>query len=772
MHLRFIITFFIMLGFGSMLWAQNVEICNNGIDDDNDGLVDLNDDDCNCDSVLPSPLIPNESFEDMECCPTGEADFQCATAWEQASAATSDYYHTCGITSPTWIGHLPPDTPIPDGQGYVGFRDGRANNPQYKEYVGACLTEQMEVGKVYRLDFFLGFPRGNVGFDHIDMTIYGTTECSNIPFGNGNAFIGCPTNTPGWTQMDQQFVSGNNEWVNVVFDLTADKPYSAIVLGPSCEDHPDFTSEPYFFVDRLRLLEQVDVLLPYAEIDGSVCESDIRLEAEEGENFTYQWYKDGVAIIDQTSIDINLEVNAFNEGIYSVLIGTPEGCFISEDFNLELPTLESSLDTVICSNETYEFAGQELNTADTYMATFTSVQGCDSVVTLNLEVIDAPTRNIEETLCDGSGYTLDGVTYTEEDLYLITKPSEQGCDSLIILDLTIESSPIIEQNIEVCDNIPLVIDGQNIDQTGMYTFNYDLPSGCDSTVILNATIHPTYTLSTSESICEGESYLFGTEVLTESNIYTRTLTSSRGCDSTVTLDLQVIPATSSSLFETICENESFAVGDTSFSSPGQYTYTTINQAGCDSIVELSLDLRIWNDGVSLPNDTTVEMGSALDISPIFIDPLFGQVVWTDEDANVLSNETTLSLMEIIFPQTINILAVDEHGCIDEDQIKIRVDRNIGIYTPNIFSPNGDGNNDFFRPIANPSITSLKDISIYDRWGNQVYYEENVTDLINWLGWNGDIKGGKAITGVYVYVATFISLDGQEELVSGDVTLIR
>ncbi|MGB3947539.1 MAG: hypothetical protein WBM13_06125, partial [Bacteroidia bacterium] len=67
------------------------EICNNGIDDNGNGLVDLNDTAaCNC---LPQPpsLIQNSSFELKNCCPTTYSQMNCAQGWIQASAATSDY---------------------------------------------------------------------------------------------------------------------------------------------------------------------------------------------------------------------------------------------------------------------------------------------------------------------------------------------------------------------------------------------------------------------------------------------------------------------------------------------------------------------------------------------------------------------------------------------------------------------------------------------------------------------------------------------------------
>ena len=76
----------IILIFPIILLGQ--EICNNGIDDDGDGLIDLFDDECECEGFsstqsVPS-LIPNYSFESNSCCPSGYSQLNCADTWQQA----------------------------------------------------------------------------------------------------------------------------------------------------------------------------------------------------------------------------------------------------------------------------------------------------------------------------------------------------------------------------------------------------------------------------------------------------------------------------------------------------------------------------------------------------------------------------------------------------------------------------------------------------------------------------------------------------------------
>ena len=124
------------------------EICDNGIDDDDDGLIDINDPDCVCEIVNLESLFPNPSFEDYNCCPETDSQLSCAEGWEQASGGTTDYVNTCDYMVVDQM------LPFPDGEGAVLFLNGTVNNgsgPEiYKEYVGACLNSPMKKDSIYK----------------------------------------------------------------------------------------------------------------------------------------------------------------------------------------------------------------------------------------------------------------------------------------------------------------------------------------------------------------------------------------------------------------------------------------------------------------------------------------------------------------------------------------------------------------------------------------------------------------------------------------------
>jgi gliding motility-associated-like protein len=98
---------------------------------------------------------------------------------------------------------------------------------------------------------------------------------------------------------------------------------------------------------------------------------------------------------------------------------------------------------------------------------------------------------------------------------------------------------------------------------------------------------------------------------------------------------------------------------------------------------------------------------------------------------------------------------------------------IDIFAPNAFSPNGDNNNDVFKPYINQSrnvvITSYE-FSMFDRWGNLVFMTKDLQE-----GWDGTVQSQAAAMGVYVWrIVAKIEVDGTEveRVFAGDVSLLK
>ncbi|HEU4634460.1 MAG TPA: T9SS type B sorting domain-containing protein, partial [Flavisolibacter sp.] len=114
-----------------------------------------------------------------------------------------------------------------------------------------------------------------------------------------------------------------------------------------------------------------------------------------------------------------------------------------------------------------------------------------------------------------------------------------------------------------------------------------------------------------------------------------------------------------------------------------------------------------------------------------------------------------------------VLVVDENGCTDSSFVTVKVFRtNPQVFVPTAFTPNRDGRNDVFRPIA-VGITKIEYFRVFNRWGQLVF--STTTDE---QGWDGMINGKEQATGTFVWVVKAVDYTGKAVFAKGTVTLIR
>ena len=409
------------------------EICDNAIDDDLDGLVDLNDPDCDCPVSEPLSLIPNPSFEDMDCCPQDRSELDCAVDWIQASDATTDYLHTCG-----WMGwdNLPPPTPFPEGEGCVGWRNGRpggANGqgpvPNWKEYAGACLLGPLKAGVSYRFEFYVGFTL-QPNSPPTTIVFFGSSDCANLPFGIGNPNFGCPTNGPGWLQLGSVPISGTFEWQLKEITVTPPVDINAIAIGPNCTSTVT-TFQPYYFFDNLVLASE-EAFSFRVNASAHPCSEELDLLIPFRDTLQYQWYKDGIALVGETG---NILQNPPGEGNYQVRLLGPNSCLITEGYNFDIPVYSSFTSQTICSDDTFEFNKQLLSSSGLFTDTLKNVNNCDSIVYLDLEVLGEMADTVFATVFEGETYPIGFTSFSTEGEHPLILTSSMGCDSLVLLVL-------------------------------------------------------------------------------------------------------------------------------------------------------------------------------------------------------------------------------------------------------------------------------------------------------------------------------------------------
>ncbi len=269
------------------------------------------------------------------------------------------------------------------------------------------------------------------------------------------------------------------------------------------------------------------------------------------------------------------------------------------------------------------------------------------------------------------------------------------------------------------------------------------------------------------------------------------LTTSAGCDTTLNTEVWPLPAPLAS-FETdtvVCKNDPVHFKNTSeallwqwhfgdgtkteahdpehrYAGTGNYAVALIveNLERCTDtayktiqVKELELQLTsdrhtvTWNEQVMLQTSAPV---------PYHIITWQPEYLFTDQQAyrQQFTADTTCMF---------TVTGTSEYGCTDTAMVMITV--HPILYLPTAFSPNGDGRNDFFRPVVNGSPVVVRNFRIFDRWGREVWNGQGDSAI---AGWDGTYNGIPAAIGTYFYRIEMETGTGKAMIEKGDVTLIR
>ncbi len=385
-----IFRYILLLSFLFPLALSAQEICNNGIDDDGDGLIDLNDPDCPCSTLIaPADLtsyIRNHSFEDRLCCPYGFVSIvsppwlDCATGWHQATSATSDYFNMCGYAP---VGF---NFPPPDGDGAIGF----FAMPGYFEYVGTCLTyplpsNPLQAGVTYTLSLWISTSIANGMFSHtLSQGSYTAPFTDQLPlalFGYANSCVPFPIETmdcigylPGWSELGRVDVQPAWDWTRVSITFTPTEEIHSIMIGGACDTPASlggttvtnpatgetYTGMPYFVVDELLLTIAADQVLQPVSVAGTLCAEDAAAVALPPAGASgYQWYLDGVALVGQTGTNLNISGQNLEDGVYTMASTFSGECLMGAAYMppaVQPIPWPSLLPTEGCSPLTVQFA--------------------------------------------------------------------------------------------------------------------------------------------------------------------------------------------------------------------------------------------------------------------------------------------------------------------------------------------------------------------------------------------------------------------------------
>ena len=248
-----------------------------------------------------------------------------------------------------------------------------------------------------------------------------------------------------------------------------------------------------------------------------------------------------------------------------------------------------------------------------------------------------------------------------------TLTGSNGCDS--ISTLILEINPILAEykNASVCEGYSYDFGGEALTKSGTYVDTLLASSGCDSVVTLSLIVKAQSSMSETVNICEGDSYYFGSQTLTSSGVYEETYQSVNGCDSVVTLTLDVKAQMSSIESIIICEGFSYSFNGRNLKTSGTYTDTISSFYGCDSVITLVLNVDSKSPITIGFFETEYYLNNG-DVTLTFASPLGGEYSGNGIiSAGVFNTQAAgIGTHNIIY--TIN----NANGCLTRDSIKLTV----------------------------------------------------------------------------------------------------
>jgi gliding motility-associated-like protein len=278
-------------------------------------------------------------------------------------------------------------------------------------------------------------------------------------------------------------------------------------------------------------------------------------------------------------------------GEYAVELQSASGCDSLIMLNLQVfPVYAVPLSIDLCYGESYSVAGSVFSQPGEYPVMLQSAAGCDSLVQLSLSIHPAFSEMIEASVCPGDTFTYAGNAYSAPGEYILAFQTVQGCDSLLTIGLDWHPEYDLLFPVQVCPGESVEFEGQVFSVPGIYEIPLQTIYGCDSLRTLELIYEPVYTTEVSASVCAGGSLELGSETFTEAGVYEVLLQSAAGCDSTVVLSLELLQHAAGSAEAVICKGETYEFGTMQLSEPGEYEAILVSTSGCDSLVTLRLDV--------------------------------------------------------------------------------------------------------------------------------------------------------------------------------------
>ncbi len=364
-------------------------------------------------------------------------------------------------------------------EGYMAYVYGYANNSSIKYesygYTMGCSLYNLE-------DYY------NVGnsSDSLNTIYFDTEEETNTYDVNDTVTIsreiGSEFDSVIWVVNDSIYLQPNDtgqvsySWQLPASDLNDGVNTISMLIVRSCMT--DTISGNIWLRKAENNITASDTIICKGESVIISCTSSIK-------DAQYTWFTQTDTLAETGS---SITVNPIDTTTYYVYSSYGNYNSQIDSITITIRKLYTVLYDSICKNETYDFNSEILNASGTYIDTLTTLEGCDSIITLHLY----------------------------------------------------KGPKLINSSKSICSDEYTIFRGDTLIQTGIYSDTVSTATGCDSIFTLNLTVNQIDSIFLSATINEDEYYEFNGESYTESGSYWAYLLNMYNCDSIVNLELTVI----------------------------------------------------------------------------------------------------------------------------------------------------------------------------------------------------------------------------------------
>ena len=809
--------FTLILFSSSALAAQ--EICDNGMDDDNDGLIDLNDTECSCDETFPLTSVRGSICLVLE------------LKFTQPEATSYQWYKDgIAITGSTrsvillnkFISDVEGDYTVvaTTPSGCISSEPHKVEIiPHFTDLglIPICAGDTAFVGEKFYTtggdkSFFVTASDGCDSFVNLTIKIDPNTKVNvseEICPGSYFLFNTDTLRTPG-NYIDTLSSSiGCDSIVNLSLDF-GERPerilYDTICQGSNYDFYGDNYDTPGVyesiqefpgicdtnFVLNLHVFEPTPQFAEVELCEGDIFEYNDLKETESGLYETTTYTNAGCEVKETFDVvflkNSNYQIDTFFcsdntieihglfidlPGRYEVTIENKVGC----DSLITIEVLEeaiapTNMNIDLCKGDTYDFYGQEISSTGIYYHTLVSSRGCDSIIVADAVVAELVEKTLDISICEGEDFYFKGERYISTGSHQIDVPNAQGCDSIYYLNIkrNLHTESYLKE--QICEGDVYDDMGIYADESGIYETVIANAAGCDSVITIELDVLSPGIGMTEIEICEGESIDWNGSNYNEAGEYENILTSTYGCDSLSILNLIVNPIPTREIEQILCNGEPITVEGMEISNPGDFFLSKENPFGCDSIIFISVISSEEDLLLDLEDRVELTYGEEISLKPEILAGNYTAFYWYDESGILIGSDLELNSMEVLDDKILQFVAISSEGCEIQKRVAVDVELDVQIYVPNVIDPSGSEDIAYFNFSGSRSVSGIEKINIYDRWGELIYVGEHEGPMESYQGWDGQFNGQKVMPGVYTYHIIFNVVDGSQIQKAGSLTVIR